>query len=233
MKFMKKYSIQSFIQETAQSDAKNDLFELEKEYLLELNVNNQTVVIKKGAMVAYEGNVTFEREGMLSKGVGNLLKKAISGEGTSMMKASGTGKIYVADYAKKIRVLYLENESINVNGNDVLAHEESLKSDIKMMKSVAGIVGGGLFQVNLSGTGHVAVCTHGDPLTLKVNPGKPVFTDPNATVAWSGSLTPTIKTDISLKTFIGRGSGESFQLQFEGDGWVIVQPYEEAYGAKE
>jgi len=230
---MSKYSIQSFIQETAQKDEKNNLFELEKEYLLELNIKNQTVMIKKGAMVAYDGDVKFEREGMLSKGVGNLLKKAISGEGTSMMKATGTGRVYVADYAKKIRVLYMENESINVNGNDVLAHEESIKSDVKMMKSVAGVVGGGLFQVHLSGTGHVAVCTHGDPLTLLVKPGKPVFTDPNATVAWSGNLTPKIKTDISLKTFIGRGSGESFQLQFEGDGWVIVQPYEESYGTAE
>ena len=229
----KKYSIQSFIQETAQKDERNDLFELEKEYLLELNIKNQTVMIKKGAMVAYDGDVKFEREGILSKGVGNLLKKAISGEGTTMMKATGTGRVYVADYAKKIRVLYLENETINVNGNDVLAHEESLKSDVKMMKSVAGVVGGGLFQVHLSGTGHAAICTHGDPLTLLVKPGKPVFTDPNATVAWSGNLTPKIKTDISFKTLIGRGSGESFQLQFEGDGWVIVQPYEESYGTAE
>lgn len=228
-----KYSIQSFIQETAQKDERNDLFELEKEYLLELNIRNQTVMIKKGAMVAYDGDVKFEREGMLSKGVGNLLKKAISGEGTSMMKATGTGRVYVADYAKKIRVLYLENETINVNGNDVLAHEESLKSDVKMMKSMAGVVGGGLFQVHLSGTGHAAICTHGDPLTLVVEPGKPVYTDPNATVAWSGNLTPKIKTDISFKTLIGRGSGESFQLQFEGDGWVIVQPYEESYGTAE
>lgn len=227
---MNKYSIESFIQETAQDETKNGLFELENKYLLELNINNQTVMIKKGAMVAYDGMVTFEREGFLSKGVSNMLKKAVSGEGTTMMKAKGAGRIYVADYAKKIRILHLENEAINVNGNDVLAHEECIKSNIKMMKSIAGMMGGGLFQVHLSGTGHVAITTHGDPLTLLVKPGKPVFTDPNATVAWSGNITPTIKTDVSLKTFIGRGSGESFQLKFEGDGWVIVQPYEETYG---
>lgn len=34
-------------------------------------------------------------------------------------------------------------------------------------------------------------------------------------------------TDISLGTFFGRGSGESVQLKFAGDGWVVVQPYEE------
>jgi len=229
---MKKYSIQSFIEETVQNDSKNNFFELEKDYILELNIQNQTVMIKKGAMIAYDGNVTFEREGLLSKGVANLLKKAVSSEGTTMMKATGTGRVYVADLAKKIRVLYLENEAIHVNGNDILAHEESLKSDIRMMKSVAGIMGGGLFQASISGTGHVAITTHGDPLTLLVKPGQPVFTDPNATVAWSGSLTPEFKTDISLKTLIGRGSGESFQMKFEGEGWVIVQPYEELYGAE-
>lgn len=229
---MKKYSIQSFIEETAQNDSKNDFFQLEKEYLLELNIQNQTVMIKKGAMVAYDGDIKFEREGMLSKGVANLLKKTVSGEGTTMMKAQGTGRVYVADLAKKIRVLYLENEVINVNGNDILAHEETLKSDIKLMKSMAGIIGGGLFQASISGSGHVAITTHGDPLTLLVKPGQPVYTDPNATVAWSGNLKPEFKTDISLKTLIGRGSGESFQMKFEGDGWVIVQPYEETYGSE-
>lgn len=227
---MNKYSIQAFIQETAQDETKNDFFQLESPYMLELNINSQTVMLKKGAMVAYTGNVKFQREGILSKGIGNLLKKTMSGEGTTMMKTTGTGRVYAADFEKRIRILYLENEAINVNGNDILAHEESIKSEVKMMKSVAGIMGGGLFQARLSGTGYVAITTHGNPLTLLVKPGQPVFTDPNATVAWSGNLAPIMKTDISLKTFIGRGSGESFQMMFEGDGWVIIQPCEEMYG---
>ena len=77
--------------------------------------------------------------------------------------------------------------------------------------------------------GMIAITTHYDPLALRVEPGKPVFTDPNATVAWSGSLSPGIRTDMSFKTFLGRGSGESIQLQFEGNGWVVLQPYEEVY----
>lgn len=83
---MNKFSIQSFIQDTAQDDSKHSFFELEKPHLLELNLDNQSVMIKKGAMVAYTGNVKFTREGILSKGVGNLLKKAVSGEGTTMME---------------------------------------------------------------------------------------------------------------------------------------------------
>jgi uncharacterized protein (AIM24 family) len=56
----------------------------------------------------------------------------------------------------------------------------------------------------------------------------PVSTDPNATVAWSGNVSPSSKSDLNLKTFLGRSSGETFQLHFSGsDGFVIVQPYEE------
>jgi uncharacterized protein (AIM24 family) len=32
-----------------------------------------------------------------------------------------------------------------------------------------------------------------------------------------------------VRTFLGRGSGESIQMLFEGDGFVVVQPYEEVY----
>lgn len=226
---MSKYSIKTLVEETAQDENKKNFFELEQPSMLELNLQGQTVMLKKGAMVAYTGDIKFEREGIFSQGIGNLLKKAVSGEGISKMKATGTGRVYVADLGKRVRILYLENEAINVNGNDVLAFEESIQSDIKMMTSVGSIAGGGLFQAHLKGTGHIAITTHGEPLTLLVKPGQSVFTDPNATVAWSGNLVPKMKTAISLKTLVGRGSGESIQMQFEGEGWVIVQPYEEVY----
>jgi len=226
---MSKFSIESFVNETKENPQEKDYFELEKPELLEINLSNQAVWTKTGSMVGYVGNINFERQGMLSGGLGNLLKKAISGEGTKLMKAEGSGRLYVADNGKKVRILHLNNESISVNGNDVLAHDQSIKSDIKMLKSIAGVMAGGLFQVKLSGTGHIAITTHGHPLTLLVTPDAPVFTDPNATVAWSGNLTPELKTNVSLKSLIGRGSGEEFQMKFSGNGWVLIQPYEEVY----
>ncbi|AUZ39075.1 AIM24 family protein, partial [Bacillus sp. MBGLi79] len=73
------------------------------------------------------------------------------------------------------------------------------------------------------------ITSHYEPLTLIVTPESPVYTDPNATVAWSGSLQPEFVTDVSFKTFIGRGSGESIQMKFSGNGFVVVQPFEEVY----
>lgn len=110
-----------------------------------------------------------------------------------------------------------------------LALEDGMKHEIKMMRRVAGMASGGLFNIRVSGPGVIAMTTHHTPITLRVQPGEPVFTDPNATVAWAGTLTPDIHIDMSLKTLFGRGSGETFQLRFQGSGWVVLQPYDEVH----
>lgn len=221
-----RYSIAEFVEQTSQKDKGQGLFELERPRMLEVNLDG-TIWTKTGSMTAYRGEISFEREGMLEHGLGNLIKKAFSGEGTRLTKATGRGKLYLADAGKNISILGLRDESLVVNGNDVLAFEPSLKFDITLMRRIASMLAGGLFNVRFQGTGQVAVTSHFEPLTLKVSPGNPVYTDANATIAWSGGLHPELKTDVSLKTFVGRGSGESLQLAFKGDGFVVIQPYEE------
>ena len=48
-------------------------------------------------------------------------------------------------------------------------------------------------------------------------------------MAWSGDLSPDIQIDSSSKMLVGRGSGKSLQMAFRGEGFVVVQPYEEVY----
>jgi uncharacterized protein (AIM24 family) len=223
-----RYSIREFLARSAERDRRQGVFELESERLLEINLDGM-VWTKMGSMVAYLGNVKFTREGMLEHGLGSLLKKSLTGEGTRLTKAEGKGKVYLADVGKKVTVLELADETICVNGNDLLAFEMSIKHEVRMMRKMAGMLAGGIFNIELSGTGMIAITTHYDPLVLKVTEQRPVYTDPNATVAWSGDLAPDFKTDISFKTFFGRGSGESIQMKFQGDGWVVVQPFEEVY----
>ncbi|NBB66192.1 hypothetical protein GVN18_43805 [Pseudomonas sp. ODNR1LW] len=222
-------TVAEFVAAYREKDVSAEAFELENPYLLEVRLNG-LVWAKAGAMVARTGQVKFTRQGLMEQGLGNLLKKAVSGEGMQLMKMEGQGRVYLADAGKKITLLRLDNETIFVNGNDVLALESSVDNQITMMKRIAGMMSGGLFNVRLSGSGVVAVTSHYEPLILKVSAATgPVFTDPNATVAWSGSLSPEIATDISFKTLMGRGSGESIQLKFAGEGWIVVQPYEETY----
>jgi uncharacterized protein (AIM24 family) len=218
--------LDDFISATSESDKGHGLFEKETERLLEVNLNGR-VNMKKGAMVAYEGEIKFTREGALDQGMGGFLKKAISGEGMQITYADGQGKLYLADAGKKVSIIQLKGESLYVNGNDMLAFESGLNHKISMMRKMAAMMSGGLFNIHISGEGMLAITSHYEPRTLRVQPGKPVITDPNATVAWSGNLQPEFKTDVSLKTFVGRGSGESVQMKFDGDGFVVIQPYEE------
>lgn len=221
------HTLEQFLGQTRERDASEAPFELESPHLLEVRLDG-LVWAKAGSMVARTGEIRFTRQGMLEQGLGNLLKKAISGEGMQLMKMEGRGRAYLADAGKKITLLRLAGESIVVNGNDVLATEATVENRITMMRRVAGMLSGGLFNVRLSGHGIVAITSHYEPLTLSVtSAGGAVFTDPNATVAWSGGLSPEIVTNISLGTLLGRGSGESIQLRFVGEGWVVVQPYEE------
>ncbi len=224
---MSRYSLEEFVANSAERDRGEGLFELESERLLEINLNGM-VWTKMGSMVSYVGAIKFTREGILEHGLGKFLKKAVSGEGARLTKAEGRGRLYLADKGKKVTILNLEGESIFVNGNDLLAFEPCIQWDIKIMRKITGILAGGLFNVRLQGSGMIAITTHYDPLTLRVTPSNPVITDPNATVAWSASLTPDFRADVSLKTFFGRGSGESFQMVFRGDGFVVIQPFEEA-----
>lgn len=219
-------TLEEFVRANADRHQGSDLFELESEHLLQINLRGR-VWIKMGAMVAYRGDIKFIREGMLDQGLGQLLKKAVSGEGAKLTKAEGQGALYVADKGKRVTLLQLRGESIFVNGNDLLAFQDGIANEVTMMRKVSAVASGGLFNVRLTGNGVVAITTHHRAVALGVTPNSPVYTDPQATVAWAGSLTPEFKTDIQFKTLLGRGSGESFQMKFVGSGFVLVQPYEE------
>jgi uncharacterized protein (AIM24 family) len=221
-----KYSLKEFLNNTIQKKETNETFQLENNYLLGVNVNGK-MWTKLGSMVAYHGDLKFRREGTFERGIDKFVKKAVTGEATTLMKVKGRGYAYLADQGKEITILNLQNDKIYVNGNDVLAFEETIDWDIKVMTHSSSMMSGGLFNIRLEGTGMVAITTHYTPITLRVSREAPLMTDPNATVAWSGGLSPDLKTDIDLKTLIGKDSGETFQMKFQGDGFVIIQPFEE------
>ncbi len=220
-------SIDEFVTSLSQDTDSTGTFAKETSEMLEVNLDGRAWA-RAGAMAAYTGDVTFEREGVFEGGLANFFKKQFTGEGAPLMKMEGTGQVYLADRKKKISAFRLNGERVSVNGQDLLAFEDGIDWDIEAMKSAGSLIAGGLFNVTLSGTGSVVITSHGKPLTLRVEPGTPVYTDPQATVAWDGALAPSIETDMSAKALVGRGSGESVQFGFEGDGWVLVQPFEEA-----
>ncbi|TVP83288.1 MAG: AIM24 family protein [Alkalicoccus sp.] len=220
---MSSYSIQEFMEKTERRESPSEVFGLQSERILEVDLTAD-VWAKMGTMIGYTGDIKFERERALEHGVERAVKKTFTDEGGELMKASGRGRLFLADQGKRVTILDLGNRQLTVNGNDLLAFEPSIEWDIQFMRKAAGMMAGGLFNITLQGEGKIAVTTYFEPLTLPVSSDQPVFTDPSATVAWSGGLTPEFHTDINYRTFLGKGSGESIQMKFSGDGFVIVQP---------
>ncbi len=195
-------------------------FTLQNTSLLKVRLENDSIQAKLGSMVAYQGDLRFEYQ---SGGLGRFFKKALTGEGVRLMSASGTGDLFLAHDARKIMVIDLQNERMTVNGDNILAFDAGIDWDIRRVEG-AGRLAGGLFNVVLEGTGKVAVTAHGEPVLLDTS--TPTFADPDSAIAWGGDVRTSVRSDISFKTFTGRGSGETFQIAFEGPGWVLIQASE-------
>lgn len=198
-----------------------DQWALQSSKMLRVNMS-QDIIATKGAMVAYQGQMTFTHEG--SGSLGKFLKKAMTSEGGAMMRVSGQGEVFFARQARNIFLIQLEGEAITVDSDSLLAFDGSLNWDIKRIQG-AGFMAGGLFNLFLQGQGMVAVTSDGPPMLLDCSQ-QPTFVDPQAAVCWSANLQPQIKNDFKMGSLIGRGSGESFQLGFHGPGFVVVQPSE-------
>jgi uncharacterized protein (AIM24 family) len=174
-------------------------------------------------MVAYQGDVKFEHAG--SGGMGKFLKKAVTGEGQRLMKMEGTGEVFLADQAQDIHIVKIENDTLTVNGPNLLAFDAGIEWDIKRVEGASGVMGGGLYNTQLSGTGAIAILSDGPPMLIQMD-GTPTFADPQSAITWSSGVTTSIKTDVNIKNLIGKGSGESIQMGFAGTGWVLIQPSE-------
>ncbi|WP_250287394.1 MULTISPECIES: AIM24 family protein [unclassified Frankia] len=181
---------------------------------------------RKGAMVAYQGGATFDAHW---EGWGRQFRSLFQGgEGLNLMKVSGGGTVFLAYQAQDVHILDLRGDGLSVDGKNVLAFDAGLHWDVVRIDSQVSIAGAGSYQVELSGNGKVAVVTSGAPLVMHVTPQNYYFADADAVVGWSSSLQVSMQAAVtSSSVWRPRGNtGESWQMQFSGDGYVIVQPCE-------
>ena len=181
------------------------------------------VLARQGAMVAYQGEVEFAYEG--AGGLGKLLKKAVTGEGVPLMRVRGRGDVFLAQNSDELHVLDLDGgDSVTVNGRNVLAFDPTLTWDIRRVEG-ASMFSGGVFNMVFSGAGRLVVSAFGTPVVLDTG-GAPTYADLQSAVAWSSALQTRLVRSARAGALIGRGSGEAFQLAFQGQGFVVVQASE-------
>jgi uncharacterized protein (AIM24 family) len=188
--------------------------------------SGQDLYAKPGSMVAYEGFVQYEPN---PPAVRQMASQWLTGEGAPVMRCFGDGLLYLADYGAHVVVLGLNGDSLSVNGTNILAFDAHLDWGVQRVKGLAKFSGQGLFNVQISGTGWVALTTRGTPVVVDCGRGADeTYVDPDALVAWSTNLKVKGKRSFKASSMVGRGSGEAYQMGFSGQGFVVVQPSEDS-----
>lgn len=201
----------------------SERFVQESDRMLRIEVDGG-VWLKPGAAIAYRGHITFER--LPTLGAESLTDAALR-ELSPIVRGCGRGRLYCGNHGAHVRIVRLAGDTISVVSQDLIAFEDSLHFELHVAGHGIGVAAGGLIAMKLSGHGAIAIASHGEPLTLAVTPGDPLSTDPHATLAWSGDLTPVLKTDLNWRSLFQHGGQEPVQMFFEGTGFVMLQPFED------
>ncbi|HXG66544.1 MAG TPA: AIM24 family protein [Blastocatellia bacterium] len=208
-------------------------YSLINDKMLTVQLANEEVFAKKGSMIAYKGNVTFAPSTLGSEGMGGAAMRGVTGEGLQLMSVRGSGEVLYARHGMHITLIQLQGEMFFVESGNVLAFDGRLRTGTMFLgnQGVQGFVRGamsgqGLFTTTLEGYGEFAMLSDGNAIGLDVTPNRPICVDPQAYIGHRGQLNSQVVTDVSWKTFVGQGSGESFQLKFTGQGTVYIQASE-------
>lgn len=201
-------------------------FRLKNDRLLEVALQNEKVMARAGAMVAYEGSIKFEKAVLGGEGLLGALKRKVTHEGVDLMVTNGSGTVYFAHQAREISILSLKGEKMVIESSSILALDQGLKTNVAFAGLRGATSGQGLFTTTVEGIGNVAILSDGNILMLEVNSSYPLFVDPDAFIGYKGNVRQEFVFDVNWKTMIGEASGESYQLKFTGSGIVYVQPSE-------
>jgi uncharacterized protein (AIM24 family) len=202
------------------------VFRLRGSRVLAVDLSGDAVKAKHGAMVAYTGSMGFKRLTGGGEGLRGLVTRRVTGESMTVMEVKGQGTCYFADRAAEVNLVRLTGEKLYVEAGNLLCTEATLRTGTTFTGLRGAGEGHGLFTTTVAGTGQAAVMSDGPAIVLRVSAGTPLVVDPGAYVAHTGELRQHFQSGVNWRTFAGEASGESFQIRFEGEGLVYVQPHE-------
>lgn len=196
--------------------------------VVEARLNNSAVRALSGSMVAYEGHVAFTSAGFGGgDGLVAGIKQRATGEGLSLMEASGTGVVYFAHNGAETTIIELTGDTLQVESQQLMVLNGNLQTNVAFAGVRGATVGQGLFTTTVTGHGQIALLSQGGPLIhLDVSPQYPLVVDPDAFVCARGALSQSFVTDVSWRSALGQGGGEAFLLRWDGTGVVSIQPAE-------
>lgn len=155
-----------------------------------------------------------------------MVTRRLTGEQMTLMEVKGHGTCFFADRASEINLVTLNGDKLYVESGNLLATDGGLRTGTTFTGLRGASQGNGLFTTTIEGHGQAAIMSDGPAVLLRVAPQYPLTVDPGAYVAHQGNLRQSFQSGVTFRTFMGEGGGEAFQIRFEGDGVVYVQPSE-------
>ncbi|MEV0093314.1 AIM24 family protein [Streptomyces sp. NPDC050738] len=201
-------------------------FRLQGSKVLAVSMTGDAVKAKNGAMVAYDGQMAFKKMSGGGEGIRGMVTRRLTGEQMVMMEVKGQGTCYFADRASEISLVSLNGEKLYVESSNLLCTDAGLRTGTTFTGLRGATQGNGLFTTTVEGVGQAAIMSDGPAVVLRVSAQYPLQVDPGAYIAHTGNLQQHFQSGVTFRTFIGEGSGEAFQIRFEGEGLVYVQPSE-------
>lgn len=189
-------------------------------------MTSDAVKAKNGSMVAYDGQMAFKKLTGGGEGLRGMVTRRLTGEQMTMMEVRGQGTCWFADRATEINLVSLHGEKLYVESSNLLAADAALHTGTSFTGLRGATQGNGLFTTTVEGQGQVAIMSDGPAVVLRVTPQYPLTVDPGAYIAHQGNVRQSFQSGVTFRTFMGEGGGEAFQIRFEGDGLVYVQPSE-------
>ncbi|MGX2994458.1 AIM24 family protein [Streptomyces sp. JNUCC 64] len=201
-------------------------FRLQGSRVLAVDMSGDSVRAKNGSMVAYDGRMGFRKLSGGGEGLRGAVTRRLTGEQLTVMEVTGEGTCWFADRASEITLVRLRGETLHVEADNLLATDPGLRTGTTFTGLRGAAQGGGFFTTTVEGTGQAALTSDGPAVVLRVSPRYPLSVDPGAYVAHQGNLRQSFQSGVTFRTLVGEGGGEAFQVRFEGDGLVYVQPSE-------
>ncbi|WP_418959188.1 AIM24 family protein [Streptomyces tritici] len=201
-------------------------FRLQGSKVLAVDMTGDAVKAKNGSMVAYDGQMSFKKMTGGGEGLRGMVTRRLTGEQMEVMEVRGQGTCWFADRASEINLVNLHGDKLWVEASNLLCTDASLRTGTSFTGLRGGATGNGLFTTTVEGTGQAAIMSDGPAVVLRVSRDYPLSVDPGAYVAHQGNLQQSFQSGVTFRTFLGEGGGEAFQIRFEGEGLVYVQPSE-------
>ncbi len=181
---------------------------------------------KNGSMVAYDGEMAFKKLSGGGEGIRGMVTRRITGEQMTVMEVKGHGTCWFADRASEINLVGLQGDKLYVESSNFLAADAGLRTGTSFTGARGALAGQRAVHHDRGGAraggDHVGRAGRGAAGQRAV----PADRRPRGVRRAPGEPAAVLPVGVTFRTLLGEGGGEAFQIRFEGDGLVYVQPSE-------